>query len=153
MRRMILASFGIAAAAGVALSVWGNATPDRAAYQDPTVVSAGATIYANQCASCHGEDLGGQPDWKTRDAAGYLPAPPHDDSGHTWHHPDAQLFQIVKLGTEAIVGDGYRSNMPGFGEVLSDDDIRAVLAYIKSTWPDRIIDRHNELNAAYDRTN
>ena len=66
-----------------------------------------------------------------------MPAPPHDASGHTWHHPDGVLFRITKEGVAAVVGGGYQSDMPAFGDVLSDDEIRAVLAYIKSMWPER----------------
>lgn len=100
-------------------------------------VEQGRQIYADQCASCHGTDLKGQPDWRSPLPSGRLPAPPHDASGHTWHHPDDILFRIVKEGTAAIVGGGYESDMPGFADVLSSAEIRAVLAYIKSTWPER----------------
>jgi mono/diheme cytochrome c family protein len=115
-------------------------------YTDPDVVARGRAIYADHCAACHGADLEGQPDWRQPDPDGYLPAPPHDATGHTWHHPDALLFEITKYGTEAVVGGGYRSNMRGFGDTLSDAEIVAVLAYIKSTWPPRIIERHDRLN-------
>ena len=101
------------------------------------VIEQGRQIYADQCASCHGAQLEGQPDWKTPLPSGRLPAPPHDAGGHTWHHPDDILFRIVKEGTAAIVGGGYESDMPGFADVLGDAEIRAVLAYIKSTWPER----------------
>ena len=101
------------------------------------VIEQGRQIYADQCASCHGAQLEGQPDWKTPLPSGRLPAPPHDADGHTWHHPDDILFRIVKEGTAAIVGGGYESDMPGFADLLSDAEIRAVLAYIKSTWPER----------------
>jgi mono/diheme cytochrome c family protein len=47
------------------------------------------------------------------------------------------LFRVTKEGPAAVVGNGYESDMPGFGDVLSDDEIHAVLAYIKSTWPER----------------
>lgn len=47
------------------------------------------------------------------------------------------LFRIVKEGTAAVVGGGYESDMPGFGDVLSDAEIRTVLDYIKSTWAER----------------
>ncbi|MEG2730942.1 c-type cytochrome [Brevundimonas sp.] len=100
------------------------------------VIEQGRQIYADQCASCHGAQLEGQPDWKTPLPSGRLPAPPHDADGHTWHHPDDILFRIVKEGTAAIVGGGYKSDMPGFA-VLSDAEIQAALAYIKSTWPER----------------
>lgn len=101
------------------------------------VIKQGRQIYADQCASCHGAQLEGQPDWKTPLPSGRLPAPPHDAGGHTWHHPDDILFRIVREGTAAIVGGGYESDMPGFADLLSDAEIRAVLAYIKSTWPER----------------
>ena len=124
--------------------------PDRFAYRDPAVVAEGRAIYAEHCASCHGADLAGAPDWQERDAEGYLPAPPHDETGHTWHHADDLLFEITKYGTEALIGGDYRSRMIGFGDVLSDAEIRAVLAYIKSTWPPRIVEVHDDLNARTD---
>ncbi len=37
--------------------------------------------------------------------------------------------------------------MTGFGEVLSDTEIRAVLAYIKSRWPETIRRRQAEISA------
>ena len=153
MKRFVPASIAVAIAAILAYSAFGEETPDRLGYRDADTVARGAELYGEHCAACHGADLKGEPNWKTRDADGYVPAPPHDETGHTWHHPDAQLFEIVKYGTEALVGGGYRSNMPGFGDTLSDDEIRAVLAYIKSTWPARIIVRHDELNTAYDKAN
>jgi mono/diheme cytochrome c family protein len=36
--------------------------------------------------------------------------------------------------------------MMGFGDVLSEQEILDVLAYIKSTWPPRIIEIHEEVN-------
>jgi mono/diheme cytochrome c family protein len=100
-------------------------------------IALGRDIYAKSCAACHGANLEGQPDWKRLLPSGRLPAPPHDASGHTWHHPDGVLLRITKEGPAAIVGGSYESDMPGFKDKLSDDEIRAVLAYIKSTWPER----------------
>jgi mono/diheme cytochrome c family protein len=99
-------------------------------------VALGQAIYATNCASCHGAKLEGQPDWRRRNAAGRMPAPPHDADGHTWHHADRALFTITKLGVGAIV-PGYDSDMPAFEGILSDAEIAAVLAFIKSTWPER----------------
>jgi len=100
-------------------------------------IALGRTLYAEHCASCHGVKLEGQADWKSMLPSGRLPAPPHDASGHTWHHPDGVLFRVTKEGPATVVGGNYQSDMPGFGNVLSDDKIRAVLAFIKSTWPER----------------
>lgn len=116
---------------------WHYAGAEATSRVSSDVISQGRQIYADQCAACHGADLEGQPDWRSPLPSGRLPAPPHDASGHTWHHPDDVLFRIVKEGTAAIVGGGYESDMPGFADVLSDPEIRAVLGYIKSTWPER----------------
>lgn len=98
--------------------------------------SEGRALYAANCASCHGFSLEGQPDWMTRLPNGRLPAPPHDETGHTWHHSDEQLFTIVKFGLAAI-SPGYESDMPAYDGTLSDEEITSVLDYIKSTWPER----------------
>lgn len=107
---------------------------------DPTdaeQVASGQVVYRDHCAECHGANLEGQPNWQQRLPDGTMPAPPHDDTGHTWHHPDQQLFDYTKLGGAAVVPAPFESAMPGFGETLSDDDIWAVLAFIKSRWPER----------------
>lgn len=101
-------------------------------------LALGKKVYDAQCAACHGVNLEGQPNWRQRLPNGMLPAPPHDASGHTWHHPDRQLFDITKFGTEALAGPGYKSAMRGFGDVLSDTEIRASLIYIQSRWPKNI---------------
>ncbi|MFU8881162.1 MAG: c-type cytochrome [Rhodobacterales bacterium] len=116
-------------------------------WQDAAAVAQGQSVYTAHCAACHGDRLEGEADWQSRDAEGYLPAPPHDFSGHTWHHPDQQLFEITKYGIEEMVGSGYRSRMIGYEGILSDAEIIAVLAYIKSTWPERVISIHNRINA------
>jgi len=111
---------------------------------------AGKDIYADYCAACHGMELQGQPDWRSRLPSGRLPAPPHDASGHTWHHADQVLFQIVKQGTAALVGNDYESDMPGFGDVLNDAEIQAVLDYIKGTWPERERSHQERISKAYE---
>lgn len=113
---------------------------------DPKVVASGKNIYATQCASCHGANLEGEADWRERLPNGRLPAPPHDKSGHTWHHPDIQLFKLTKRGPAAVVGGEYESEMPAYAGVLSDDEIIAVLSYIKSTWPPTVQARHDRIN-------
>lgn len=125
---------GLTASALIATSILVGLRADA---ENAETIALGRTIYETQCAACHGAQLEGQPDWQMPLPSGRLPAPPHDATGHTWHHPDDILFRIVKEGTAAIVGGGYESDMPGFADVLSDAEIRAVLAYIKSTWPER----------------
>ena len=104
---------------------------------DPTNMSqveAGRRLYGEACASCHGLALEGQTAWQKRLPNGRLPAPPHDASGHTWHHSDEVLFQITKHGAKAYPA-GYETDMPAFAQRMTDAEIAAVLAYIKSTWP------------------
>ena len=110
----------------------------RQATEDPAFVALGRTVYEQQCASCHGRNLEGQPNWRERLPNGRLPAPPHDDSGHTWHHPDDQLFGIVKNGMTPYAGKGYESDMPAFADRLSGREISAVLAFIESRWSERV---------------
>ena len=135
----------IAAAAAAAL---GTALAQKADPADAGQVARGKQVYMDHCAACHGAALEGQPNWRQRGPDGKLPAPPHDASGHTWHHSDAQLFDITKRGTAALAGAGYATDMREFGSLLSDEEIWAVLAYIKSTWPPEIRARQERMNAA-----
>ena len=64
--------------------------------------NAGKLVYGTNCAGCHGAKLEGQANWQIRSADGYLPAPPHDETGHTWHHPDKMLFEFTKYGLTAF---------------------------------------------------
>jgi len=111
--------------------------------------SQGRTLYIQHCASCHGAQLEGQPNWKRLNDKGRRPAPPHDETGHTWHHPMEQLLRITKLGFRPpLVPEGYESDMPGFEGVLTDAEMRTILRYIKSTWPEKIRDRHDKMEEA-----
>ncbi len=114
---------------------------------DPAEIALGERVYVEACASCHGANLEGQPNWQARNADGKLPAPPHDATGHSWHHPDAQLFAITKFGLAPFAGPDYATDMPAFEGTLTDAEIFAVLAYIKSRWPDEIRTRQAEIDA------
>lgn len=116
---------------------------------DAQLVTRGAVVYTTHCAACHGAQLQGQPEWRTRGADGLLPAPPHDASGHTWHHPDETLFRITKYGVASIIGDPtYKSAMPIYEGILSDNEIVAVLSWIKAQWPAAVRNKHDAFNAA-----
>ena len=114
---------------------------------DKKLVAVGKRIYADNCASCHGKNLEGAPNWRRPKADGKLPAPPHDISGHTWHHADQVLFDLTKYGLKKFAGNNYQTDMPVYNGVLSDEEIVAVLSFIKSTWPENIRAYHDELNA------
>ena len=108
---------------------------------DQRDIVAGQSLYADNCASCHGANLEGQPNWHSPDADGVLPAPPHDGTGHTWHHDDELLFEYTRLGgiaaLEAMGVSGFNSGMPVFNEKLTGDEMWDILAYIRSTWSER----------------
>ena len=109
-------------------------------------LALGEKLYAQHCASCHGDSLEGQPDWRKRLPNGRFPAPPHDASGHTWHHPDGVLFAVTKHGlVPPYAPAGYESDMPAFGGKLSDQEIRAVLDYIESRWSPEVRKQRAEM--------
>ena len=88
-------------------------------------VQNGASLYNQFCLSCHGGATGG----KITD----IP-PPHNANGHTWHHPDQQLTDIILNGLSASLDP---QKMPAFKDKLSQQDVEEVLAYIKTWWTDK----------------
>jgi mono/diheme cytochrome c family protein len=127
----------------VALCLLWGCGEDRPA---PSNLSLGKVVYEQHCAVCHGAKLEGQPNWQRRLPNGRMPAPPHDDSGHTWHHPDEVLFGITKHGlVPPYAPKGYESDMPAFTGKLSDEEIRAALAYIESRWSPEVLKLRAEM--------
>jgi len=146
MRAMTtILGIGVLAALGAAAYVWSESAGDVQSGVMPESVDlvAGKAHYAETCAACHGANLEGQDNWRSPGADGRLPAPPHDETGHTWHHADQILFDYTKLGGREVMaaqGMEFDSGMPGFGDQLSDQEIWNILGYIKSTWPEDIRD-------------
>ena len=133
VRRVVLACCAATLSACTEATAPGD--DPRADPKDAEHVAFGEKLYAQHCAVCHGAKLEGQPDWRRRLPNGKLPAPPHDESGHTWHHPDEVLFAITKHGMVwPNAPKDYKSDMPAFDGTLSDQEIWAVLAFIKSHW-------------------
>ncbi len=95
---------------------------------DPEQLATGKRVYDANCAACHGVKGEGQPNWKVP-VNGVYPAPPHDGSGHTWHHPDQVLLEVIANG-----GGMPNSAMPAYGEILTEAERVAVLEYIKTFW-------------------
>tara|TARA_R110001599_G_scaffold76493_2_gene209246 strand:+ start:199 stop:666 length:468 start_codon:yes stop_codon:yes gene_type:complete len=114
---------------------------------DAPLVAQGRQVYVAQCAACHGRRLEGQPNWRSVGPDGRLPAPPHDASGHTWHHTDDLLFRITKFGVvKAANLKDHVSAMPAFEGQLSDQEIVAVLSWIKSQWSPEVREKHDRMN-------
>ena len=142
----------LAGAMWLALAGCDRAPPSPHALQpdDAGIVAQGRKVYEAHCASCHGARLEGQrPNWRERDAQGRLPAPPHDASGHTWHHPDEVLFRVTKYGVAKAANlKDHDSGMPAYEGVLTDAEIVAVLSFIKAQWPRETRRLHDEVNAS-----
>lgn len=93
-------------------------------------VAQGKALYAQYCANCHGTNLEGVANWKKMLPDGSLPPPPHDSSGHTWHHSDALLLRIIAAGGDPA----FNSKMPAFKGNLTVDQMRLILDFIKTRW-------------------
>ena len=117
-------------------------------------LSVGAALYAESCASCHGAKLEGQPDWRAPGEDGVLPAPPHDVTGHTWHHDTPLLLEYTLKGGQAALEargvTGFKSGMPAFEETLTEDEVLDILAFIRSTWPERVQEVQSQRTHAAD---
>ena len=85
------------------------------------VIEVGRTVYERDCLVCHGEVRTGE--------GGLANAPVHGPQGHTWHHPDGQLKELI-LGSL----DYPEKTMPSFVGRLTDSEVDAVLEYIKTGW-------------------
>jgi len=153
MTKKTLAALGAAAtlAGATVIALTAGAETEMPAYMvdDAQAIALGAEVYAENCASCHGAELEGAPNWRQRGADGLLPAPPHDATGHTWHHDSETLFKITKYGIAKLIGDpDHRSGMPAYEGVLSDAEIIAVLSFIRDSWPDDIKQAYDAREAA-----
>ena len=109
------------------------------------MIIRGKIIYENNCVSCHQVNLVGAENWKGLDEDGHRKAPPLNGTGHTWHHDDATLHNIIKYGLAKLVKN-YEGKMLGFEDNLKDKDIDSVLSYIKSFWPDDVYQQQINLN-------
>ncbi|MBI4219253.1 MAG: cytochrome c [Chloroflexi bacterium] len=111
VRFLLLAALATAAAACSAGTASTQEQTDR-----------GQALYAENCATCHGGATGGS----LKDTP-----PPHNANGHTWHHPNQQLEEMI---LEGITFSLEEQKMPAFKDKLSATDVEVILAYIKTWW-------------------
>ena len=116
---------------------------------DPVHVKMGEKVYLQQCFSCHVFNIEGQSGWQDTMIYGMRLAPPHNKSGHTWHHPDELLFSLTKSGFKVMINDDYKVSMPVCDVILSNEEIIASLSYIKFTWPEEVVEIRDKLNDNY----
>lgn len=103
--------------------------PEVTRLKDAALIARGGAVFAQHCATCHGVRAEGAPDWRRRDAEGFFPPPPLNDSAHAWHHPLPNLRAMIRDGSAP--GQG---RMPAWGTKLSNEDIDAAIAWIQSLW-------------------
>jgi mono/diheme cytochrome c family protein len=108
-----------------------NATaPDTPPLIAPPVLAAakpfGTALYARWCASCHGAQ--GKGDGANAKA---MPVPPaaHANAAAMRERPDDSLYDTIAGGGIVM---GRSARMPAFGATLSREEIRALVAHIRS---------------------
>jgi mono/diheme cytochrome c family protein len=85
-------------------------------------LAAGAHLAQQHCVRCHAEG--------NRDGqAAPLDLTGQAWTGHAWHHPDSVLVQMIADGIDRPTGV-----MPPFGSILRPDEIRTLIAFIKTFW-------------------
>lgn len=99
------------------------------------ILVKGAELYTANCQACHGDQRG----------QGGAGAPPHNEYGHTWHHPDAQLKEWVINGKLGFGGPA----MPALGDKLSEPEVDVVLAYIKAWWNEEQRESQADISRRY----
>jgi len=119
---------------GIDIPFRGDSMGDLLQSLEPGRVEHGRDLYLANCSQCHGVNGEGQPNWLQRNPDGTFLAPPHDSTGHTWHHSDGLLFRIVREGGKIYEDPGFKSMMPAFGDTLNDEEIQAVITYLKILW-------------------
>jgi len=106
---------------------------------DPEVVARGEQLYAASCVQCHGGPTGGQ--------ISDIP-PRHNAQGHTWHHADCLLTDIVLDGLPPRPGASGDQIMPAFRGELTEIEVDAILTYLKTWWTDEQRQAQAEVTAA-----
>jgi len=122
----------LAVVAAALLSACGAQT-DTGRWYNSAQVEAGARVFADNCAVCHGARAEATAEWRTPLDNGKYPPPPLDGSAHAWHHPLAQLQRTVARGGVPLGGW-----MPGFAGKLDEDQQLAAIAWFQSLWSDEI---------------
>lgn len=93
----------------------------------------GRYLYNYHCAHCHGFDGEGQlaaTIGQARELGLHL-VPPQDSTGHTWEHPDYLLIRVIEDG---IPNPLMQFPMPSYKGVMSEQEIRNILSYIRLWW-------------------
>ncbi len=124
----------------VLLAACAPAAPTATPTATPDLIAQGREVYMRECAVCHGERAQGYAD----DPG----APPLDDTGHAWHHPDQQIYGWIVNGKLALAGEG----MPALGDRLTEQEVRAVIEYLHSLWTEDQLETQQDVTTRYPTT-
>lgn len=102
---------------------------------DPAQIEQGRALFQQNCAGCHGLNAEATPDWRKPLENGRYPPPPLNGTAHAWHHSTEELKRFILKG-----GPPGEGRMPGWEDKLTDQEINAILVWIKSLWPDEVYD-------------
>ncbi|MYH84495.1 MAG: cytochrome c [Gammaproteobacteria bacterium] len=136
-RRSAAVALALFAACGDSNVPLDRIDPETGRWYTAELAAAGSAVFARHCAECHGDAAQGTADdWRARLPDGSFPPPPLNGSAHTWHHPISVLLQVIDMGGESLGGQ-----MPGFGQLLRDDEKLAVIAWFQEFWSDEIYEQ------------
>ncbi len=100
--------------------------PDERSEEEKAVLTRGAKLYEQHCASCHGDDGMGVP-------PGYPALKDH--ASLTDENPLNAVRMVLNGGfPPGTQGNPRPYGMPPFGPQLSDDEVAAVLSYVREQW-------------------
>lgn len=106
---------------------------------DAELAGRGEPLYEAACVQCHAGPTGG--------TISDIP-PRHNAEGHTWHHADCLLTDIVLDGLPPRPGAEGDEVMPAFRDELTEDEVAAIIAYLKTWWTDEQREVQAEITAA-----
>ncbi len=102
------------------------AIPDSARLVAPNVMETGRHVYATQCAMCHGDEGKGQ-------APTYPPLA--GNQSIVMSSPVNSIRMVLNGGYPPGTKKNSRPHgMPPFAQVLKDDEVAAVITYIRVAW-------------------
>ncbi len=103
-------------------------------------VAAGARLYLENCAQCHGPQAQGHPDWQNPQT---VAAPPLNGTGNEWKRSRPELIAIIKQGAKR----NGEPVMPGWQGRLTDEEIGQIVSWFQALWPPDVYERWQKAHA------